>query len=118
MDARPPLWRSLVFFFALINLFSLHGSNALLLDGEFATDRPGEHREERKKDEKTIQQTDIMLISKLARLPIHLRGFLPPLGGPLNTIEKTRLHSHFGVYPINYESTSLYRVVAYRLHAI
>ena len=117
-ECKTPSMGFLGFFFAFIHLSSMHGSNTLLLDSQCATNRPGEHQTERKKDDETIEQTDIMHISKLARLPIHREGFLLHLGGVLNTIEKTWLRSHSGIYPINYEGSSFYRVISYRIHVI
>jgi len=45
-------------------------------------------REEKKFDNETIQETDIMLISKHARLPIRRQRFHPLWGGALNTIAR------------------------------
>jgi len=41
-----------------------------------------------KMDNETIQETDIMLISKHARLPIRRQKFHPLCGGVLNTIAR------------------------------
>jgi len=63
--------------------------NTGLLNIEFATNHSDEQRRRRnKRNNKTKQETDIMLISRLAPFPIRRQRLHPPLQGMLDTMAK------------------------------
>jgi len=70
-----------------MHLFSFHGSIPCSWTLNVPQIDPVSSSEKKKRgDNETIQETDIMLISKLAPLPIRRQRFHPPFDGMLNTI--------------------------------